>query len=822
MNSKITDIIGLLIQCFSFFLRKYFNLKKARVFSLFFIFISFQLFAQNVRVFDSRNHEPIDDVFIIGDSLTTITNSQGKATITKLLEVTDTLVFQHPSFLTVKYSEKKLKESAYNLYLTPKIVALEEFTVSANKWEQKIDELPLRISSLQRDQLFFQPANTADLIGSTGEVYIQKSQQGGGSPMFRGFAANRILLVYDGVRVNNAIFRSGNLQNIILFDANSMESSEIVFGPGSTIYGSDALGGVIDFRTLNPEYSKDSSLLIYGQAKVGFASAANEYNGHVHFGIGGKRLSSITSFSYANFNDLRMGTNGPDDYLRNNYVERIDDKDSLLTNPNPRDQISSGYQQLNLVQKFGFKIGESIQLGLNLTYAHTDDIPRYDRLIVPKEKGLKYAEWFYGPQDWINASFTVLNEKKGLFSDEYRLIVAYQLSKESRHDRKFNQLNLRNRMETVDVYSFNFDLNKSFNPEVQLFYGIGITGNKIGSDADEKNISTGQVTPVPTRYPDGSNYWGGGIYALLKWKPGSQWILNFGLRYSLVAMNGTFDTTFFPFPKSDFKQFSNAITPSVGAVYHLSSKLRILANIGQGFRAPNIDDVAKVFDSTPGNVVVPNTDLKPETVTSFDLGLTWTPSERVQWEVSGFYSILNDMMVKAPFEINGEDSIFYDGELSKVEAIQNLGNGFIYGFQTTLRASLSQRFTLKGSLVYTQGEDGNGDPLRHVTPLFGAAHIEYLDKHVRVDLNIGSSGEISNANLAPSELDKPYLYAKDEGGNPFSPSWTLINLNASWFISNSVRLVVGVDNIFDKRYRGYSSGISGPGRNFLASIVVHF
>jgi hemoglobin/transferrin/lactoferrin receptor protein len=247
-----------------------------------------------------------------------------------------------------------------------------------------------------------------------------------------------------------------------------------------------------------------------------------------------------------------------------------------------------------------------------------------------------------------------------------------------------------------------------------------------------------------------------------------------------------------------------------------------LANIGNGFRAPNIDDMAKVFDSTPGNVVVPNTELKPETVTSFDLGITYTPSRWFKLEVSGFYSLLEDIMIKAPFKINDADSIIYDGELSKVEAIQNMGSGWIFGTQGSFLASLSERFSFKGSIVYTKGEDENGDALRHVTPVFGALHLEYLDKYFRVDLNIQTSGTITYEDLAPSEKDKPYLYASDSNGNPFAPSWYVLNLNASWFISDTVRLVVGIDNILDTRYRSYSSGIAGAGRNYLASLVVHF
>ena len=96
---------------------------------------------------------------------------------------------------------------------------LEGVVISANKWEQKLNEVPNKIVKINKnDILRNNPQTSADLLGQSGNVFIQKSQLGGGSPMIRGFATNRVLLVADGVRMNNAIYRSGNLQNVISID----------------------------------------------------------------------------------------------------------------------------------------------------------------------------------------------------------------------------------------------------------------------------------------------------------------------------------------------------------------------------------------------------------------------------------------------------------------------------------------------------------------------------------------------------------------------------------------------------------------------------
>jgi hemoglobin/transferrin/lactoferrin receptor protein len=795
---------------------------KTKLLLFFFLLISPFVFSQSISVVSVIGHEAISDVFVITENETAISNANGKVFLKEEIHPNDSITFQHSSFFTLKLAYSTIVKNKYQVLLERKTISLKEFTVSANDWNEKVDELPLKITSIHRDGLSYQPGTSADLLANTGQVFVQKSQQGGGSPMFRGFAANSILLVYDGMRVNNAIFRSGNLQNIILFDSKAMESAEVLFGPGSVIYGSDALGGVIDFRTIGLDYSGDSTLLLSGVASLGFASASKEGNGHIHFGLGGEKFSSFTSFSFSQFGDLRMGVNGPDDYLRPFYQDRINNKDTLITNPNDRDQVSSGYSQINIIQKFGMKISEQFNMDLHFSFAQTTDVPRYDRLIQPSANGLKYAEWYYGPNVWFNAGVSMYSEKSSSVFDQWKLRIDYQYYEESRIDRKFNNIERSNRKEQVDGLNFNLDFNKDISQKLQVFYGAELWYNLVGSTGVIENIETNEKTATSSRYPSNSNYLNGGAYAMLSWKLTEKWVLKGGLRYSYIHMDGVFDTTYFAYPEADFVQNNQALTPSIGVIYRKSSNLRIQANVGQGFRSPNLDDVAKVFDSSPGNVVVPNTSLDAEKVWSFDLGFTWLPTNKIQLEVSGFYSLIYDVMVRDDYTFNGQDSIIYDGELSKVEAIQNLGDGWVYGVESSINWALGNSFNVIGNLVYSKGEDGNGDPLRHVTPLMTSLHLVYQSKLFRVDLNGIYNGSIDYDMLAPSEREKAYLYAKDENGDPYSPNWYVLNLQGSWFISSSVRLDLGLENILNERYRSYSSGITGAGMNVKASIVAHF
>ena len=248
--------------------------------------------------------------------------------------------------------------NAQNDSTTEKI--LKEVVLSANKWGQLLNEVPNKIVKINKSEIILNnPQTTADLLGQSGQVFIQKSQLGGGSPMIRGFATNRVLLVVDGIRMNNAIYRSGNLQNVISIDPLSLETAEVIFGPGSLVYGSDAIGGVMDFHTLEPKLSSNDKMLVKGSVLGRYSTANKEKTGHIDLNLGWKKFSILTSFSHSDFDDLKMGKNGgQDSYLRPEYVERINNADVITPNSDPRVQKFSGYDQLNFLQKVRFKPNE--------------------------------------------------------------------------------------------------------------------------------------------------------------------------------------------------------------------------------------------------------------------------------------------------------------------------------------------------------------------------------------------------------------------------------------------------------------------------------
>ncbi len=801
-------------------------MKRLSLTGILMFFIALTALSQSAVVLDRQTGEPIYNVLVYNQekTKTAVTDRQGFFNL-GLFSKEDTLVFQHPSYKTKRLPFLLVQHNGNKVYLEENLFNLKEVVVSANRWEESKQEIPNQIELIDRKEIEFNnPATTADMFMQSGEVFVQKSQLGGGSPMIRGFAANRILFVLDGVRMNNAIYRSGNLQNILQADVNSVESAEVIFGPGTNVYGSDALGGVMDIHIMRPVLNSSDAWKTTGSALLRYASAAQEKTGHVKLNIANNKWGLLTLMTFTDFDDLRMGSHGNDFYLRKEYVKTIMGHDTVVKNDNPLIQRFSGYSQFNLTQKVSYNINNKSELNFNFYLTGTSSVPRYDRLIQYKKGKLKYAQWYYKPQQWLMTSVGYQNHNATKWFDNFRVILAYQNVIEGRNDRKFGKDWLRKRKEQVHVASLNMDFDKALKKGCHLYYGAEMVGNHVVSTGKQENIFTGESEVIPSRYPDGgTNTFNAGAYVTFK-DNFTKVPVTFqtGLRFSYAYLNALFaDTSWYHLPFTSIRLSNGALTGSVGLTYHPES-WKIGVNLSSGFRAPNLDDVAKVFDSEPGNVVVPNEGLQPEYLYNVDFTVEKRFQDYFKIELTAFYSYLDNAMVRGDFTLNGKDSIWYDGEMSKVQAVVNAGYANIYGVNGHLFVRFLPFLGMSAKANYIKGYDNNDRPLRHVSPFFGDVSLLYDQKKLQLQLTAFYNGEVSYENLAPSERKKTHLYAPDENGNPYAPAWFTLNFKGSYTLNQHFLFTAGVENIFDKRYRPYSSGITAPGINVILAVKVSF
>lgn len=784
--------------------------------------------AQTLTVVDKTTRQAIPGVIVYSKNpqQSATTNVKGKADI----KPADSIYFKLVGYEATSYSFKQIEAEKFQVELRESNIALNEVVISSNRWEEEKIETPNRIETISRKQIAFQnPQTAADLLETSGYVYVQKSQMAGGSPNIRGFGTNRVMLVVDGVRMNNAIFRAGNLQNVISIDASSIENTEVLFGPGAVMYGSDAIGGIMDFHTLSPRFADSSKLYIGGSAYGRYSTASMEKTGHFDFNIASGKWSSLSSITYSDYNDLRAGTVGNAYFLRSSYVETIDNKDSMMVNADSSLQIGTGFSQLNVMQKIRFQPNKKWLAEYGFYYSATSNAPRYDRLYIDAngDGTLDNAEWYYGPQKWMMNRLGVTNTNKTKLYDQLHFIFALQNYEESRHDRKFNNKQLRNQTETVDAYSANLDLDKRLNERLTLFYGGEAIYNIIGSIANRRHIVTQVETPTTTRYPNGSTWEAYGAYFNFKYKVTPKIILNAGARYSYYKIKADFDTTLFPFPFVYAENKNGALNGSLGLVYSPDRTWQLYANMSTGFRAPNMDDMGKVFESEAGSVVVPNSNLKPEYAYNAEIGTAKTFGNFLKADVCGYYTLLKDALARRNFQYNGKDSIDYDGQMSQVLAIQNISSAYVYGIQAGIDIDFGKGLGLSSKISYQKGEEQSEDnliyyPKPHVAPIFGITRLTYVRKKLKLDLYAQYNGKMEYKDLPLVDRTDNAPYAKDANGLPFTPSWYTFNFKAAYYFNKYVALNAGVENITDQLYRPYSSGISASGRNFIVALKTQF
>ncbi|WP_417236241.1 TonB-dependent receptor [Bizionia paragorgiae] len=797
--------------------KKYFSVLCA-------VLLSCLVHGQTIQIVDHDTHEPIAGVAVFNKekTLSEVSDFNGEVNLSRF-NFDDKVYFKHIAYQLKKIKKSTLKNSV--VVLEANNEALDEIVISASRFKQDKRDIPNKIISLNAKSIALSnPQTSADALENTGQVYIQKSQLGGGSPIIRGFSTNRLLITVDGVRMNNAIFRGGNLQNVIAIDPFSIQKTEVTLGAGSIIYGSDAIGGVMSFYTQKPQLSYSDKLYTKAQAVIRYASANQEKTAHVDFNFGKEKWAFLSHVSYSYFDDLRMGTNGPTDYLRPEYVVTHQGEDVMIKNAKPRLQKQTGYEQINLMQKVRFEPKENLSFDLGVFYTTTSNTPRYDRLIRYKGDVLKSAEWYYGPQRWFmtNLNVTKLSSSSNLY-DKIQATVAFQNFQESRVDRNFNSISRSIKEEAVNALSFNLDLEKRLSDKTVFHYGAEYIYNHVGSSAKKENILTGETAHTVSRYPNGARWQSAAIYSSLKYKPNTNFVFQTGLRYNYITSFADFkaNNAYLNLPFSESKNTADALTGSAGVSWLPNETLQWRFNLSTAFRAPNIDDIGKVFDSEPGAVVVPNANLKSEYAYGGELGLTLNFSDKVVLDAATYYTYLDDALVRKDGDLNGETEIMYNGELSTVQSLQNASEARIYGFELGTKINISEAFKITSQYSVVSGSETTNTvevPVRHVAPNFGNTHFIWQNNKLTTDAYLKYNSELSFYKLAPSEINKDYIYALDANGQPYSPSWYTLNFRLQYQVNEAIMLTSSLENITDERYKTYSSGIAAPGRNLILSL----
>jgi hemoglobin/transferrin/lactoferrin receptor protein len=769
---------------------------------------------------------PFVVVFNKNSGQSVMTDINGNATVLRAT-MSDTLIFQSIGFMDmVVYPGNRIPEK---IRLIEDLISLGTAeVVSQGLVDAQDASLSMRVDgavTIPRPVVPLEvPQNSAELLWATGSVMVQQSQQGGGSPILRGFEANRILLVVDGVRMNNAIYRSGHLQNAITVDSQVLERTDVLLGPNSILFGSDALGGVIHYHTRTPKLgAKNVSI----RSSMAYRTPNSGRSGHIDVEVSRLGWASLTSISRSVYGDLQMGRwrmHGDATWgLDSLYVERINGKDSMRVNESPEMQKGSGYQQTDFLQKFRFRAGPGI-LDVNFQFSTSSNVPRYDVSSDWSNNQLKWAEWDYGPQKRFLTSAKYARQLHR-WNVSWESQVALQQIEESRIKRRFGEVWREIQTEDVRVLNGYTTLNKRWYSGLSVTAGLSAAWDDVTSRAKQVHVAdTDSLQTAMTRYPSGgSSLTTQGIFATAQW-PWRAHRIAAGIRWSQSQLKAQFlpnERYTLPFDRLNTK--NGALTGGISGQWNGTGPWMGMTSLSTGFRHPNVDDVGKVREKG-GFVMIPNDSLQPEYLTSLEQGLTWNLQNRdiMLFTITGFASFLNHAIVPQDASLNGASMFWIDGDSARVQTHVNADQAVIAGGRFEIKAQLSEKCGFETAVNWTWGRQMSKDeetsrPMAHIPPVFGRIALDYERRLWSVECNILFSAQKPRANFGGFATDNLDLMLATG-----APAWWTFNVESELELHPSLKLRLGLRNIFDMHYRVFASGISAAGRGLYLSLNASF
>ncbi len=798
------------------------------------------IFAQEIKVIDELG-SPIREAHFVSleQNIHAFTNKDG---IVNLAEfgTNEPLQISHSSFISVFTNKKNILSNNNQIILVFDSETLGEIVLLTRIDDENLKTTADRRVILHQKEIErLNTQTTADLLEKRAGVNVQKSQMGGGSPVIRGFEANRVLLVVDGVRLNNAIYRGGHLQNIISVDNATLEQVEIIFGPSSSEYSSDGLGGVIHLHTKRPKFT--DSPIFKQNYSTRFATANKGLSQHYDLSYTSKGFSIFSSVSTSDFDDLKMGAVRKHGYENWGKVYHYMDNGKQKENPNPNIQKHTGYSQKDFLQKAIFRLSDKLLFTGNFQFSNSSNVPRFDKMNDYKSisynqetetteyEDLKYATWNYGPQKRSFYSMQFDYSANSLLLDSAQLIFGYQDVFETRLVQKIDSDESIDQHENVDIYSINANFRKN-----KLHYGLEFYNNQVLSKAF-KTIDNISNPYDQTRYPNGgSSMSSWAAYITYAKKVSEKLKLNAGIRFTENKLSGKYiqvrmPTITLPYDSIDNKY--NAFTGNFSAAYFPNESWKIAAIVSSGFHAPNLDDVSKVFYKG-SNVTIPNFNLRPEYANTAEINITKNINNRILINANAYYTAISDAIMRVEADSIHKVGVIIDPEegFTSIKTNQNTGKAEIYGATASLSMRIASNYTLETDYTYIKGRNKDTDlPFTHIPPSFGKTAIYADFDHWRASFYALYNGskpmdEYDLISGTDNEEESPILWTNLEESDTWvieyqgTPAWYTLNMSFMYRFSESFTLQLAAENILDHHYKTFASGLSAPGRNFILTL----
>jgi hemoglobin/transferrin/lactoferrin receptor protein len=755
------------------------------------------LYSQTIYIIDELTKKQISNANIFNASNGTVSNKKGAVDLSKF-KSTDLISIQHISYINRDVLKSLINDT---IYLIPNSYILKTITFEDVRVPLIYQSALSRVNKRKIQSLEIN--STAELLKKSIGVTVQESQSGGGSPNFRGMEANRLLIVVDGIPLNNAIFRNGHVQSSSSINPFFIDNLSVVTGPSSVVYGDGAMGGAIIINTINNEIFTGTSNVLEQK----YNSANNSSSLSYLSNFNNKKLSIVNGLAIKKSGNIKMGKNRAHGYENwGLYNETV----------RGNEQLNTGFNKYDAIQKIYIKINKKENVNLNSQFSTTSNISRYDKLNDMQYGQKKYKLWFYGPQTRIFQKINYNRKTTNFFSDKFSVILSWQNLKESRHKQKTNDLGVSIRKENVLILDGILDVKKTIK-KIQLNYGLSYRYQHVESSA-EIIQDNNQSFFNTTRYPDGgSNVVDGSIYTQVNWKLLKKTTIFLGERYNINSLYSKFDNNeIYNLPFSEITSSNNAFVSSVLINQKISKGISTNIAYYMGFRNPNVDDVGKIFSKNDYSVVIPNDNLKPEKTSNFEYSFIMN-NEKIKFEAQYYRINIKDAVKREKSSLNGQDSIVYDGELMQIQMNQNIESAKIDGVSLATEIQFTNSTKIECMLNYLNGETDLKRPLAHIPPLSSHINLSYNYNKNNLILSYSYNGWKRVENYDDNGVDN-IEEATVEG----NPSWQTLDLKYINKLTKDIEMRISIENIFDVHYKTFGSGISAKGRNFILSLVTKF
>jgi len=651
---------------------------------------------------------------------------------------------------------------------------MESVMVTATRTEETILDVNEAISVIDSEEIKqLAPELLAEMLRGVPGAFFQQTTPGQGIPIIRGLKGSQVLHLVDGMRLNNAFFRNAPNQYLGLVDAYATERAEIVRGSAPSLYGADAMGGVVSVLTREPDFV-DRDWLNEGRMYGSYNSVDNSLIGRLDT-AGGRAGSALSGgLTYQSHDDRKVGGG-----------ETIE---------------PSGYRVRAADLKWRQNLGEQSELMLSAQYLEQPSTPRVDELVPgygQQQPASEQYEFMPNKRSFLHARYRLQGQSR--WFSQFEAHLARQVITDDRLTQDYGASDITNESNESKLdgltLQFNSPWGTGIGPQKELIWGLEYYTDKISSSRVRHHQESGESRPVRGRFPDGSGMDSAAIYASNSWH-WERLALTAGLRYSRfnISLPATAEIEATRLKPDD-------LTGDIHFGYDLRPGVRLVANAGRGFRPPNIFDLG-TLGSRPGNRFnVPNPNLEPESVWSYDIGIKLT-RDRWQAEAYAWYADYNN---KISSRFTGE--VTPQGRL--VVQSDNLNQATLYGIESGLRYFSDDNLEFYAVLNYTRGEEsdtGTTVPADRIPPLNGKLGVIYQpNSQVRIEPYLNFAGRQDR--LSPRDEEDPRINPQGTAG------WGTINLLLSWQTGQRTTLGLRLQNLGDRSYREHGSGIDAPGRN---------